>query len=397
MAEFIQLRRHIRIVLAGLLHDANLGDQAIFQITKHSIEEYCQRRRIKVTFGYIDIENRIVPANLSPALRRRYEKAWDRLWRILRGRPFTKYDRVRLTCVRTIGRRTDAVIFVGGSLIKFKRQGYFHRMIDIVLSRADQMNVPVMFSGVGVEGYDERNEICQRLKTSLNRKCVKVITVRDDIQTLRNSYLGANSRVRTEKVSDAACSLKNLYPPAVREKDTVGLGVIRGDIFSEYGSPVSDSDLLRLYAGIYHRILNLGKKCVIFTNGTPKDQEFAERLALHLGVGDTEVLRPRPQTVAELVGTVTRCEAVIAARLHAGVIAYAYKVPFVELVWNPKQQFFGESIGLPDRFFDASELDAERIVEKLLYAIDAGYPGDMRGYRESNAKEIENFLSGCVG
>lgn len=399
MTSSFQPYRHVRIVLAGLLYDTNLGDPAIFQITRHTIQEYCRSHRIKVAFANIDIGSYKVPRFCSAMLSKQYDGLMVRLYRILLKRPFTKYDCVKLSAIRAIKRRTDAVIFVGGSLIKFKQQKYLHEMVEIILSRADQMNVPVMFSGVGVEGYDGSDETCERLKASLTRECVKVITVRDDLETLQTSYLSANSRVWTAKVSDAACSLKKIYPPAVRKKNTVGLGVIRGDIFAEYGNRISDDEIFNLYVGIYQQIIKRGKKCYIFTNGTPKDQKLAERLAAYFNTGENtaKILCPRPQTVAELVSIITQCEAVIATRLHAGIIAYAYDIPFVGLVWNQKQRFFGESIGLPDRFFNSSEFDAERIVKKLFDAIDAGYPDNMRVYRESNAKEIEKFLSDYIG
>lgn len=393
----MKLRRHIRIVLTGLLNDANLGDQAIFQITEHFIQEYSKSHRMKVTFYYVDIGEYKVPRYRREVLNKYYEKIRNRIWRFLLNRPFTKYDRVKFACKRNIKRSSGAVIFVGGGLIKFKQQEYLHKMIEIVLSRADQMNVPVMFSGVGVEGYDDKNEICARLKVSLNRKCVKVITVRDDIETLRTFYLSADSCVRTVKVFDAACSLKKLYPPSSVRKNIVGLGVIRSEIFAEYGNYISDDSLCNLYVDIYHQIVKHGKECMIFTNGAPKDQNFAERLASRLtgggGKKTAKILCPRPQAVVELVDIITQFEAVIVTRLHAAVIAYAYSIPLVGLVWNQKQRFFGENIGLSDRFFDVSEFDAERIVKKLLCAIDVGYPDDMQAYRDSNTKEIENFLS----
>ena len=215
-------------------------------------------------------------------------------------------------------------------------------MVEIVLRRAEQMNVPVMFSGVGVEGFDDCNKICMQLKASLNRECVKVITVRDDIKTLRTFYLNTDSSIKTVKVSDAACSLNALYPSIQRKRGTIGLGVIRGDIFAEYGNRFSENDLFNLYVNLYFEIVKNDKKCCIFTNGTPGDQRFADRLSRYLNVERTAPvsLCPRPKTVAELVNNITKCEAVVAARLHAGVIAFSYGIPFVELVWNQKQRFF---------------------------------------------------------
>lgn len=352
MAGFFQPHHRVRIVLVGLLHDTNLGDPAIFQITRHSIQEYCKSRRIEAAFDYVDIGEYQVPRFDRPALNRRYENARNRLWHHLFKRSFTIFDRVKLDCGRAIKRNSSAVIFVGGSIIKFKRQEYLHKMIDIVLRRADKLNVPVMFSGVGLEGYEDNNEACELLKSDLNRYCVKVITVRDDIKTLQTSYLNANSPIRTAKVSDAACSLKKMYSPSSREKNTVGLGIIRSDIFAEYGNCVSDDELLNLYADIYRQIIKRGKKCVIFSNGVSRDQIFAEKLASYITGEKVQNVYcfPQPHTVADLVAAITRCEAVIATRLHAAVIAYAYEIPFVGLIWNSKQRFFGESICLPDRF-----------------------------------------------
>lgn len=84
-------------------------------------------------------------------------------------------------------------------------------------------------------------------------------------------------------------------------------------------------------------------------------------------------------------------------RLHSSIIAYAYGVSFVGLVWNQKQRFFGASIGCPDRFLSIPEFDAERIAEKLLRAMESGYPdAKTQAYKESNARELEKFLSQYV-
>ena len=393
------MKRRVRIALVGLLNDFNLGDPAIFEMTRYFIEELCRKHRLEVAFEYIDIGEYKVPRYRCPELNRQYERFEKSFYRHYYKRSFTKFDRVERDCKRIIKRNLDAVIFVGGGLIKYRYQEYLHKMMDIVLNRAEQINVPVMFSGVGVEGYDDSNEICKRLKITLNRKCIKVIAARDDLETLRNCYLSGNDRIRLVKVSDAACSMKRLYPPAACEGNTVGLGVMRSEVFSGHGVCISEEKLIELYAEMYEQLSKHGKRCLIFTNGMKKDQEFAEKLCVFLNVekDSSEILCPRPRTVAELVQLITRCGAVIATRLHTGIIAYAYEIPFVGLVWSPKQFFFGESIGCRDRFFAACDLNVEMFVTKLLEAIESGYPDmDAKSFKDSNPVELERFLSEYV-
>lgn len=46
-----------------------------------------------------------------------------------------------------------------------------------------------MMNGVGIEGYSETDIRCQRLKKAINQDCFKVITTRDDIDTLKTTIL----------------------------------------------------------------------------------------------------------------------------------------------------------------------------------------------------------------
>ena len=59
----------------------------------------------------------------------------------------------------------DLIVFDGGGIIKFKREKFYFYIAHI-LEKAQERNIPVYFSGVGVEGYDETDERCQMLKKS---------------------------------------------------------------------------------------------------------------------------------------------------------------------------------------------------------------------------------------
>jgi hypothetical protein len=46
-----------------------------------------------------------------------------------------------------------------------------------------------------------------------------------------------------------------------------------------------------------------------------------------------------------LAALIAGCDAVVAHRLHAAIVAYAYRVPTVGLLWDDKLQAFFESVG----------------------------------------------------
>ena len=52
--------------------------------------------------------------------------------------------------------------------------------INDAMRLAKEYNKPVIFSAIGIEGYDEDNAKCQRLKKTLNYDNVRVITTRGD-------------------------------------------------------------------------------------------------------------------------------------------------------------------------------------------------------------------------
>jgi len=88
-----------------------------------------------------------------------------------------------------------------------------------------------------------------------------------------------------------------------------------------------------------------GYEVLAFTNGAPEDDKFLrmsfskKRLA-RLNNAIVEVAE-RGVKPGDLVATIKRCQGVIAHRLHANIVAYAYQIPHVGLSWNARiDEFF---------------------------------------------------------
>lgn len=266
----------------------------------------------------------------------------------------------------------DLIIFAGGGLIKYFEEKIV-RIIETVVTEAERLQIPVMFNAVGVEGYEEKDERCQRLKHVLESSCVKVITTRDDVVTLKNQYAVNSKRVVCKKVADPAVwSAKAFDIKKDKETSVLGIGVIREDIFEEYGWSYAADKVISLYCDIIKRLEEKKEKWVIFTNGARSDAETARKVLERLSIPEEGHLL-LPESPEELIRMVATFKGVISARLHGNIIAYALGIPSVGLVWNQKLVYFGETIGFPERFVKTEQFQGEYIADLLLKTCTQNY------------------------
>ena len=65
------------------------------------------------------------------------------------------------------------------------------------------------------------------------------------------------------------------------------------------------------------------------------------------------------KSVEELCDVVTKCDIVIATRMHAGIVAKSYNIPIIGINWDKKISGFYQMIGLKDWYVDYSTCSAE--------------------------------------
>ncbi|MFS0867876.1 polysaccharide pyruvyl transferase family protein [Microbacterium sp. 179-B 1A2 NHS] len=114
---------------------------------------------------------------------------------------------------RTIS-NSDVIIFGGAPLFNYSYQNFYLRTI-LTLELAQEYGVPVLFSSIGVEPYDESNPKCRKLKAALTQSCVRQITTRDDIDSVRRYVEGTD--IAVAHVSDPAVFADIVFrkaPPA---------------------------------------------------------------------------------------------------------------------------------------------------------------------------------------
>ena len=275
-------------------------------------------------------------------------------------------------------KKSDLVIFGGAPLFNYAYQIFYERTA-LTLEIARKYNKPVLFSAIGIEGYDENNEKCQRLKKTLNFECVKQITTRDGIEYLQQ-YKESPELV-IGKVADPAVFSSEIFDNFKQKKNEkkkkIGIFVIRANGFKDNGIDFSRDDAAELWQQIAARLTEKGYDYEFLTSGHFGDEAFLDWMIREKGVKGTKCIFNinDPET---LIGKMSSYDAIVSCRLHPSIIAFSLKIPAVGIVWNEKVRRFYQNIGYKDRMIEAATVDAEQIIDKIEKSIDQGVCRDQK-------------------
>jgi len=295
---------------------------------------------------------------------------------------------------RELLRTADLIIFAGGGLVKY-RQEEFYRHVPAILECASEYGIPVYLNCIGVEGYDAEDARCIQLAKALNLDCIKGITVRDDLETLRRDYLKSDHTVTAAAVDPAVFTPQVYGVSKDPQSHTIGLGIVRYRIFEDYGiAQVTREFQLELWQGITKELEARGYEWKFYVNGLRSDYDFALEILEYMGRESeaSRLLAPRPVQSRELVGLTASFAGVIACRMHANIIAYALGIASVGLVWNDKMVFWGERIGCPERFLTSEQFEPKRIVQCLMDSIAAGVKPCPATLKKSVQRPLQKFV-----
>jgi polysaccharide pyruvyl transferase WcaK-like protein len=288
----------------------------------------------------------------------------------------------------------DALVIAGGGFIKFKTQG-LNFFVEQLIAIARRRSIPVMFNAVGIEGYDESDIRCRRLKKSLNASVVRVITTRDDISTLVDSYI-VSPEIVNAQVGDPVFWLDSMSPEFARrpkEERLIGINLINPKNFFTYGAGLSQEVVANFYCNLLEELDRKGAKYELFSNGMLVDQKFGKYLVASMNL-PKEILAPRPRSSTELLELFTRYEVILAARMHAGITAYSLGVPLVGLIWSEKIEHFSSNAGLRHVFFDQGELEAQKVAALLTDVNQIGWHDELRITARQNTRTyLEQFIA----
>ena len=385
-----------KIVLVGLKNN-NLGDIAILDTCKFLVQNLYPDAKISIKNIFPNRQTMKEVNNLHPKIDFVIEKvkSYPYITQILN---FSKWwlSQKRKTEIykyyKKILKKNSYVIFAGGGIIKFSRECLWNPVYSIT-TYCQRKKIPVFFNATGVEGYDDKNFYSQLLKYSLNKPCVKKITTRDDINSLKKYVKNWN---KISIAGDSALWARETYNiEDVEKTNIIGIGVIRGNIFNDYGINFSEKQLVNTYINIIKKLEEKGYKWQLFCNGAKSDYEMGKIILTTLGLPiEEKYLAPRPQKTIDLIKKIYSYKATISARLHANIIAVSFGIPTIGLVWNNKLKFFGERIECPERFLVKEQFtNANFVITVLENAILNGYnKGVINSLKSKTQKSLYEFL-----
>ena len=280
-------------------------------------------------------------------------------------------------------------------MLKYSTQDHSY-VFDILTREAEKQGIPVLINGVSIEKATGDDWRFKQLVRAVNRPCVKMITTRDGrdgVEELKRNYV-INTSIIVDFVGDPALWIPNFYQIHLAEKksEVIGIGLIRGEIYKDYGNDFSAQQLMDFYIELINYFENHRKPWVLFCNGIVEDYEFGRDILNKIGLPKSKLL-PRPQNAQEFISMIQSFKVVFAARLHACITSFALDVPFVGLLWDNKLRMFAKTMKITDAFCEIEDLDAEIVSRKLDYAMTRSYDIENRNfYKQRTKKFIHRFL-----
>ncbi|MDE5777322.1 MAG: polysaccharide pyruvyl transferase family protein [Lachnospiraceae bacterium] len=290
-------------------------------------------------------------------------------------------------------KNADMIIFACGSY-KYRTQKLW-AYYSVAIEEAQKLNIPVMFDAMNIQNFDESDWRCRCLQTHTNYPCVKCFTTRDGVaglEKLKRYYINRDSDIKVEMVGDPAFWIPECYD--VQKSNSakkVGVNLIRSKIFLQYGYNVTEEQLIDFYCNVIHKLEDSGIEWELFTNGLEKDYQLGKTVLKKCGMEERNIVVP--DSAKQLVKLIAGYKAILGARLHSCICAYALDVPLVGFIWDEKLLRFSQIAGIESFFLTEGELDAEQFYTKFMVALDFTYDKIIREeWKQKTKCTIQQFL-----
>lgn len=357
-----KINKNIKISLVGLLND-NIGDRIILKSTEYLINKVISNVSINKV-------NLFPPNNIMENHKISPKKNFIlQIFSFIRWLYHSK-NRDISSYYNNIS-DSDIIIFAGGGLVKHTRENFWNAIYTIV-TICNKKKIPIYFNAIGIEGYDPRNFYSMLLKYTINKNCITHFSTRDDYQNLKRYIKNKN---KISLVGDPALYISEIYPKEFKNNNIIGIGLLRGKIFTDYNINFSEKNIIKTYVALIKELEHKGYKWKLFCNGLDADYKMGLNILQQLNLPNTEeYIISKPQNIEEFINTINSFNAIIAGRLHAIITAVSYNIPAVGLIWNDKLKLFGNIIDCPNRFIEKENFfNSKFIIEQLEKAIKEGY------------------------
>ncbi|MBO5371392.1 MAG: polysaccharide pyruvyl transferase family protein [Lachnospiraceae bacterium] len=394
----------MKIGLVGEYNGGNLGEPLLFDCCEYAIKEIDSAYQVEKIdlFGRSIKKNEIIESKGVPVLYfgvrvlRKIVKSLgfshimldEWVWKLSR-----EEKRLKDFFYKKMSKeKYDGIIIMGAGTLKYDVRLNFAPYYKVVIDTANTLNIPVYVNCVGVESkYNENDRRCLQFSECLSNDIVKMITTRDDIDTL-NKFV-KNPSIKTWKIADIGVWAAETFGiTKQQETDYIGLGMITPERFREFGRMDTYEKYEKVWLEIIEELEQKNKKWKIFNNGDTCDWEFAEKICKQVGKSPEEYVLT-PTNPRELVQIVSGFKGIITSRLHSCIVAYSLEIPFVAISWNNKLRYFAQEIQVPERITESDELEKDLILNKFENALEQGYNNTYREeFRKTSKEAMKKYI-----
>ena len=365
----------MRIALFGLPHSPNLGDGVIADCLAFAVRRAAPGAEVRA----IDLSGRRARGDVTVRNRALAIRALGAMPRALRERVVVSrltrlLDRVAPEWEAAV-RGADLAILGGGQLFSDADLNF-----PVKVARACEVvarhRVPLAIHAVGVaRNWSPRGAA---LFARAGGADLRRVGLRDDYSAgAWRAQMPAGVAVEPVIARDPGLLAAACYGPAERPGERLGVCVTAPEIVAYHSEPGGRGDALGLLEGVALALVERGHAVTLFTNGAAEDEAALARLAARaplarrIDAGAVEVAEA-PRTPAELARLVAGLRGLVAHRLHACILGYAYALPVVGLGWDRKVESFFASVGASRHFVGAAGAGAGPVAARLDRALAEG-------------------------
>jgi len=262
----------------------------------------------------------------------------------------------------------DILVIGGGQLFMDSRLS-FPLKIYLLLRVVENLDIPVVFFSIGV-GSRWSSWSRYYFRKIIKSDNVHSIYCRDEESYLKLVGWFPECADKLYRTVDVALFLGSSRNPDYYKKNKVALGVI-SPLDVQRVSPghfLSDRNRAKkFWIELYSVLCDKYRDVTLFTNGSIEDGAFLEELVSDLA--DIEKLYKIdyyiPTSKNLLIDFISSSNLVIAARMHASIIAFSLGIPCVAIEWDEKIWSFMKYVGREEFCVRPDSISSELIVSMI--------------------------------
>lgn len=238
--------------------------------------------------------------------------------------------------VRRAIRHSDALILGGGSLLQDATSLRSLLYYLLLIRWGLQAHGRVLLVGQGMGPF---HRFLSRLLVRWTLNHVPFLSVRDEASARQLRTIGVRAPIRVDADLTWALPTRPAHAELPVERPCVGLAP----------RPWRHLPIHEAFATLCRHQMEAGWQPVLIPMQETQDRPLCEAIAAMAQTqeGMRPLVIPPPEHPAQLLGLMSRLQAMVSMRLHGAIFAAAQGVPLLCLAYDPKVNALTEQIGVP--------------------------------------------------